>query len=228
MGRSFYYGSDARVVAGSANMAALLGASAESFGLTPEIAEEYQALDSVLQEKYRLATTPETRTTIAVREKDEAMRSVQRRAAQIAMIAASTQTVSDAQLLSLGLSRRAKYTRRPRPSTVPTVHVVWVRGRVVKLRIDARNAEGTRLAKGAVSAYVFSYVGDAPPTDPRQYHFETSATRATVEIVFPNEVPSGATAWISAAWVSGRGERGNACPPVQVTITGGPVLATSA
>ena len=47
------------------------------------------------------------------------------------------------------------------------------------------------------------------------------------EIVFPDDVASGATAWISAGWISRRGVRGMACPPIQVTVTGGPVRATT-
>jgi hypothetical protein len=50
------------------------------------------------------------------------------------------------------------------------------------------------------------------------------APAITTHILLPNDVPSGATAWIAAAWVSQRGQRGTACNPVQVTIQGGPVL----
>ena len=74
MVRNFYYGSDARVVAGSANFAALVGNSPESFGLAPELADQYVALDAALQENYRLSVTPETRTSVVIRAKDQAMR----------------------------------------------------------------------------------------------------------------------------------------------------------
>src|SRR5215207_3367864 len=103
MARNFYYGSDARVVGGSANFAALLVASAGALGVSIEQAEEYQALDAVLQVAYRTAVTPETRTPVAVRAKDEAMKACQRRAAVLARVVAGTETVSDSQLLSLGL-----------------------------------------------------------------------------------------------------------------------------
>ena len=39
--------------------------------------------------------------------------------------------------------------------------------------------------------HIYSFVGDAPPTDPRDYRFE-GANRAKTEILFPNSVPSGA------------------------------------
>ena len=50
-------------------------------------------------------------------------------------------------------------------------------------------------------------------------------SRGTCQIVFPDDVPSGATAWVAAAWLSTRGRSGRACLPVRVTIQGGPVLA---
>ena len=229
MGRNFYYGSDARVVAGSANFAALIGAAAESFGLAPELAAQYQALDAVLQDAYRAAVTPETRTRVAVREKDDALRNVQRRASVLAAIVTRAAGVSDGQLVSLGLQpRRPRRAIAGPPATVPTVEVANVVGRIVRLRIHARTTEGTRLAAGAVAAHVWSYVGEEPPDDPRRYRPEAYVPRGTCEIVFPDDVPSGATAWLSAAWVSRRGKHGAACPPVRVTVQGGPVLAAAA
>jgi hypothetical protein len=68
------------------------------------------------------------------------------------------------------------------------------------------------------------FVGDEPPADPRDYDFWGLAPRATAEIVFPDDVPSGGTVWVSAAWVSKRGKQGMASLPVRVTIQGGPVL----
>lgn len=226
MPRNFYYGSDARVVAGSANFAAVLVASAGSLGVSPEQAAHYQSLDAILQDAYRAATTPETRTSMAVRAKDDAMRACQRQAAGLATRLAYTPTVSDAQLVQLGLQpRRPRRRITAAPASVPTVEVVRVAGRVVTLRIHARTAEGTRLAAGTIGAIVWSHVGDQPPADPQQYQMEGYASRGTYTIVFPNEVPSGATAFVSAGWISRRGRRGACCPPVRFTIQGGPALA---
>lgn len=224
MARNFYYGSDARVVAGSANFAALLGASPESYGIQPGPAAEYVALDAVLQENYRLSITPETKTSVVVRAKDDVMRAIQRRASTLAAIVTRTPMVSDAQLVSLGLQPRKQRARRPKPNTVPTVEVVRVQGRRVKIRIHARSTEGTCLAHGACAAEVYTYVGDEPPSNTNQYVFESLVTRETYEIVFPNDTPSVAVAWISARWTSRRGERGMASEPVRVTIIGGAAL----
>jgi hypothetical protein len=61
----------------------------------------------------------------------------------------------------------------------------------------------------------------------RQYRHEGIVCRKTATITFDTDVPSGATAWVSAAWISRRGKTSPACNPVRVTIQGGPVLATA-
>ena len=81
---------------------------------------------------------------------------------------------------------------------------------------------------GAVGANVFSFVGETAPTDPRQYHFEGMATRTITQVLFPNSVASGAMVWLSACWVSARGQTGMACAPVSFTLQGGAVLAAAA
>ena len=98
-------------------------------------------------------------------------------------------------------------------------------GRLVTVRIAARASSETRKPLGCLGAQLYVFCGDAPPSDPQQYRFEGIATRKTATIRFPDHVASGSTAWVSAAWISRRGEAGAACEPVQVTIQGGRVLA---
>ena len=61
------------------------------------------------------------------------------------------------------------------------------------------------------------------PEDPAAYHFEGMATRAKMQILFPNTVPSGATIWLSAQWVSARGQLSFGSVPVSFTLQGGAI-----
>lgn len=227
MARNFYYGADARIVAGSAIFASLIDGNASMYGLSTEQAARYVAADALLQETYRRAITPATRTPVAVREKDDARNLVQRDAARLAQIMYATETVNDGQLMTLGLQPRAVRTARSVPPTPPIVEVVSVMGRRVRVRFRAASSAGAGKAEGALGVQVYSFVGNEPATNARQYRYEGLASRSTYEIVFPNDVASGATVWISAAWVSRRGETSVACAPRSVTIQGGPVLATA-
>jgi len=67
---------------------------------------------------------------------------------------------------------------------------------------------------GAKGADIYSFVGAEAPTDPNEYRFEGMTTRATVDILFPNSVASGATVWLSARWISSRGQKSQASYPL--------------
>lgn len=228
MARNFYYGTDARIVAGSARFASRINASPSAFGLSPERAASYAALDAILQSAYHAAITPNTRTPVAVREKDEALRAARLEAARVASIISATTTVDDGQLLALGLLPRPRRAARPAPDEPPIVNVAMVVGRLVTVRIRAQSSDGARKPLGCLGAQMYAFTGSEPPSDARLYRFEGLATRKTFTIQFPNDVASGSTAWISAAWVSRSGKTSIASNPVSVTIQGGPVLAASA
>ena len=169
MARNFYYGNDAAIVRGSANFAALISASAESFGLTSEQSSAYAALDALLQSAYLASITPDTRTPVAVAQKNLALRNVQKYAVCLARIAYATSTVSDAQLMSLGLQPRPVPAARALASAPPTVTVISVIGRVVKVRIaDPSSPERRTKPIAALGANLFSFVGPEAPSDPRQ------------------------------------------------------------
>src|SRR5262249_7368396 len=131
-------------------------------------------------------------------------------------------------LTSLGLLPRRISTRRNAPDTAPAVFVESVRGRVVNIRVcEAGGINRRRKAFGAHASQIFSYVGGEPPTNGRAYQLECTSTRTSATIVFPNSVPSGATVWLSAQWISARGELSTASTPIQFTLQGGAITAMS-
>ena len=227
MAKNFYFRTDREIVSGSANFSRLINANYEAYSLTLEQAEEYAQLDAALQSAYADSARPASRTTVAVAAKNVAKRNVQERAMLLGkIIAGAAETVDDAQLLQLGLLPRATYARRTMSTTTPpVVRIASVRGRVVEIRIRAAEASaggtGGRLQSGALGAQVYTYVGEQSPADPKQYDHDGLATREAYTIVFPNDVASGATAWVSAGWVGKRGATGITCSPVRVTVQGG-------
>jgi hypothetical protein len=227
MARNFYYGTDARIVAGSAAFASRINASPEAYGILPLRAAQYAELDATLQVAYRAATTPRTRTPVAVREKDLALRAVRLDAARLASVIYAKRTVNDAELLALGLLPRPTRAARPAPDEPPIVEVTRVVGRLVTVRIRQRTSE-SRKPLGCLGANLFVFTGDDPPGDAEHYRFAALATRRTATLRFPDHVASGSTAWISAAWLSRRAKSGPACAPVRVTIQGGPSVQASA
>jgi hypothetical protein len=226
MDRNFYHGKQADIVAGSANFASLIATDFAVLGLTSAQATSFGTVNTALQNSYTAAITPETRTPVSIEQKNLDIRSMRTMAINLAKIIYATPTVNDAQLVALGLLPRTVPTPIPAEMNPPVLEVMSVSGRMVNVRIhQSTNPESAGKPLGSAGAQVFSFVGAEPPTDPKQYHYEGLATRRKFSVMFPNSVPTGATAWLAAAWLSKRGVSGMACNPVQVTVQGGPVLA---
>ena len=227
MARNFYFGADASMARGSAAFSAMINADASAFGLTDEQALEYGEIDAALQSAVQAATTPATRTRVAVANKNAAMKSMQRRAKNLADTIRAT-AVTDAQLISLGLLPRPRRTRRNAPDAPPMVRVISVIGRVGNLRVgDKDSPAGRRKPFGARGSQIYSYVGEESPADERAYHYECFSSRTTAQLTFPDDVPSGATVWLSARWVSARGETSIASAPISFTLQGGAIGAVA-
>lgn len=228
MAGNFYWRNEAEAVAGAANFASMMSASPQSFGATVAQAAAFAQLNATLQGAYAVAIEPATRTSVSVSVKSEALRAMRAGAVLLARVAAATPTVSDAQLMSLGLSPRATRSPRAVPDGAPVVRVTGTSGRVVTLRIGVPGSARRGLPFGARGANVYSFVGENPPTDRRAYYFEAMTTRAKAQITFPNDVPNGATVWLSANWVGARGQLSAGSAPVSFNLPGGSVVPGAA
>src|SRR4051812_14457790 len=98
MPRNFYFGTDADIVAGAANFASLISASASSYGLTPAQSAAFGVLNATLQSAYSASVNPSTRTPVAVESKNLAVREMRANAILLAKIAYATPAVTDVQL----------------------------------------------------------------------------------------------------------------------------------
>jgi hypothetical protein len=226
--KNFYFGKQANIVVGSANFAALISASPVSFGLSAAQATAFGVVDTALQSAYIAAVTPETRTSVTIQAKDRAIHNMRAQAITLAKLIYGTATVTDSQLVSLGLLPRTVPTPRRVPGAAPVMEFISCNGRVATVGIHGAPPDSSRGKPfGAIGADVYSFVGAEAPTDPTAFHHEGMATRSKFQITFPNTVASGATVWLSAVWVSARGQRSLGSTPISFTLQGGlvPVAA---
>lgn len=226
--RNFYYGKAASIVAGSGNFAGLLATGFASYGITSAQSTAFGVLNTALQGAYSAAVDPSTRTPVTVAQKNLAIKNMRADAVLLSKIIYATSTVSDAQLIGLGLLPRSVRTPIGPPTTSPIVEVGVVSGRLVNVRLHSSDSERRGMEAGAKGCNLYSYVGSAPPVNPRDWHFEGMATRTITQVQFPDSVASGASAWLTARWVSNRGATGPASEPVPFTIQGGAVLPEAA
>lgn len=221
---NFYYQNEAAAVTGAAAFARAILASPESFGISPEMAASFAAQSDALTSAYDLSSNPSTRTMGAVAGKNAALRAMRQGAMRLSRILYATPTVSDQQLVEVGLLPRATRTPVAGPADAPALRVVAVSGRLVSVHVREANSTRRGMAPGARGANLYSFVGDRPPVDPRDYHFEALTTRARTQITFSDTTPSGATVWLSACWVSTRGQTSPCSSPVSFTLQGGSAL----
>lgn len=228
MARNFYSGTEAELATGSTHAVSIITPEPADYGLTSAIVASYTVLAASFNDLLTIATAPETRSPVNIAKKNDAKRLLKAASVNLSRTIAATATVSNAQLLGLNMNLRVSPTPRTVPATPPTITVLSVVGRVVTLRVTDATSKGRGMPFGAQSANIFSYVGPDAPTDPAAYQFLGATTRAKARLLFPNSAPSGATVWLSAAWVSRRGEAGVAGAPKNFTLQGGPVVAASA
>ena len=138
-------------------------------------------------------------------------------------IVQSSNAVSDADKTLLGVTPRSD-TRRPTPPITvrPMTTIVGNTARTVKVGVFDPTSKSKRAkAPFAVSALVYSYVGETYPSDPTLWQLCGVATQYAFETTFADAVPSGATVWIMAAWLGSKGDTSPTSLPVSVTLQGG-------
>jgi hypothetical protein len=223
---NFYWRNEAEIVSGAVSFASLISSSPESYGISSEQAASFSALSVALKSAYLAATTPGTRTIVAVAEKNGALKAMRTNAMLLANIAYANPAVADAQLIELGLNPRATRSPIRVPDQAPALHVTGVSQRLVSLVL--RPSDSNRRGKpfGAAGANLYSFLGENPPSDPRAYFFEKMTTRARTQLQFNADVANGATVWLSACWVSARGHTSPFCSPVNTIIQGGGIVMT--
>src|SRR4051812_10741944 len=130
MAKNFYHGKDADIVTGSANFASSIVTAFATFGLTSAQSTAFGTLNTALQSSYTAGITPATRTPVTIEAKNTALVNMRRNAILLSKIIYATATVTDAQLVSLGLLPRTVPTPRPVPATPPVLEVVSCSGRL--------------------------------------------------------------------------------------------------
>jgi hypothetical protein len=227
MPKAFYNSTEADLASGALNAVSIVTSVPATYGLTAPIVASYTTLANDFETKLGLATEPATRTSVTISNKNDSKKLLRAASVNLAKIVTATQTVTNAMLLALRMNERLIPTPRPVWPIPPSIDVLSVLGRLANVRVHDAGSERRGLPFGAKSAYLFSYVGPTAPTDATAFKFEGETTRAKAQILFPDSVASGATVWLSACWVSGRGQRSMGSVPISFTLQGGAVPASS-
>lgn len=227
--KNFYTGPEGDLASGALALVAIVTPVPATYGLTAGQVTAYNTLATGFNSLLVSASSPSTRTPVIVDQKNEAKSALRKASAQIAKIITAIPTVTNPMLHALLLNERVTPTPRPVPAEPPVVTVPSVSGRKANVRLKGAAPDSSRGKPfGAFSAHIFTFVGPVAPSDPSEYAFMGATTRTITAIQFPDSVPSGATVWICACWVSARGEKGTGSVPISFTLQGGTVTGAVA
>jgi hypothetical protein len=217
---------DAELLTWSVNFNTKITATPTAYGLTAPQATTYDGLHDAYAAAYQIANNPDTRSPSNIVAKDTAREALIQNARLLARIVQAAPAVTPEQKSELGLTvRDVEPTPIPPPATAPTIEVVSVVGRTVRIKLKDITSEGRGKPAGVHGAALFSYVGTTAPTTADGWKFEGNTNRVTNDIEFPDTVPSGATVWFTAFWFNPRSESGPGAAAVSTNLQGGAAMA---
>ena len=233
MGRDFFPRREADIVTWSRNFAEKISAEPEQYGLTPLLVAQYLDRQEAFFAAFQTVHNPATRTPVAMIGKEETRVALEAEARKLARIIRATPTVTVAQRIELGLSAHEPGRRGPavpRPEAAPSVWVVSVTGRTVKMQLmESANSPNRHRPRGAAGATIFAHVGEQPPPPTSdQWRFMCNTTRTAVEVTFadPTLAP-GTRVWLLARWFNTRAEPGPPSRPAYAHLQYGVMLPGS-
>jgi len=205
---------EAQLLSWSANLSTELGVDPATYGTTMEAVGAFQVLQAAFANAYATATTPTTRTGPTIEAKNEA------KAALIAGTRPLVQSIQVSPVMTntkrdiLGIPIR-DYEPTPIgvPTQMPKLTVTKVTGRLIGLQLMDQDDEKRRPV-GVMAANLFSYAGDTPPADLKQWTYEGSVTLLDPAITIAESVSPGTTIWLTALWMNPRLQPGPACTPI--------------
>lgn len=218
MSRSFYLGNDAELYTGAQSFSTKITASAVSFGLTSALATQLATYTSGYVSAYDAALDPETRTRGNVAAKNTAKDLLRRYIADLAKIIIGTPSVTDAQIIDLGLNVRAMPQSIPAPGVRPGIDLISVSGKSVTVGIhDSASSSKRGKPEGCVLAKVYSFIGSTYPEDPAEWTYEGDCTRNRFVVSFP-AAAAGTQVWICAAWANAKAQAGPIAEPISAFL----------
>jgi hypothetical protein len=214
---------DSGLLAFSLNFLNLITATPTAYNLVAGDATSYGTVHLAYATALA-AAGPDVRSKPAVVAKNQARTNLKSAFILLANKVYSGASVTDAQKTALGIPPRATPTPIPAPSTWPVVEIVSTSAWTVRIRLRSAGGGSRGRAPGTTGASIFSFVGDAHPSDISQWKFEANVGRVTkIDVSFANTLAAGTKVWFTAFWFNGAKQSGPACPPISANLPGGSV-----
>jgi hypothetical protein len=225
MAADTFPGPDAALLLYAQNASNVLTASATTYGCTAPQAVTLAGLVSTYQTSLSTATDPLTRTTATVADKRTARAALTANLRLLFRIVRGVSTLSDGQLIAIGLKPRATPSPIDAPAEPPVLEAVSVIGRTVRVKLHGVGTDRRGKPPGCSSAAIYTFVGTTPPASYSEWTHQGNTTRTVFDVVFPPSTPAGSQVFMVALWANPREMFGPPCMPVAVYLAGGATAA---
>ena len=129
-------------------------------------------------------------------------------------------SVTDAQLVALGLRPKTKVRRIiPTPSDSPIVKLKAIDGRRIAVRLTDTNRPTSRARPRDVAlATIFTSIGGHEPSDASAWRWAASSSKTTIELTMNESAAPGTRVWVTACWQNRKADQGPLSAPVSVRL----------
>ncbi len=224
---------DAQLVPWANNFSTRISASGNPYSVSTVQATEMTSRTAAFVASYNAlmdARADGTKAQSQTADKDAKKSAVMDLGRELYAFVAANTSISDADKILVGVHVRGdKNSAVPAPTARPGMDLVSVVGRTATVHVhDSASSSKRGKPAGALSAWVYTYVGSEYPSDPSLWQFRGAFNKPKAEIVFPDSVANGQQVWICAAWASRRGETGPVSVPITTNVQGGGMSASTA
>lgn len=193
----------------SAAFVSTISSNPEEFGIDGAMAAQYSALHASFQSWMTMLNEPRNRCTPNVRAKNESKKALVADARRLVRIMQASPVMTNVKRATLQITLpRDGATETHVPPLPPVLTIRDNQPRRVRLQLHKMEPGRGWKPEDVIGAMIFSFVGDKPSLDMRDWSFERHTTRKRVEITFPKSVVPGAKVWFTACWLNTRLEPG--------------------
>ena len=207
---------DSLLAGWSSNADEKLTASAVTYGCTPAQATQYNTLHVAWMAAYDAVVAAKangSQTKQLTQAKDTAKANLLQFAREIYAFVQASLTVTDENKTALGVLVRDKVpSPKPMLTYAPTMEVVSVFGRQVRLSITDGSDTRRQRPFNANGVTLYSFVGENAPSGADGWVPEGVVSKNQVIVEVPNVAP-GTKVWFTCAYYNARGA-GPACTPI--------------
>lgn len=210
---------EAELLGWAGNLHARLMAAPGDYGVVVEQLGPFDVAYTAFAAAYAVTSNPATKTKPTVADKNTKKAEMIRQARLLVSTLQGWPSMTDAKRDELRIPvRDHQPTPIGPPTEMPVLRIAAMHGSVMDLEVRREDGETKRKPAGVSGVWIYTFIGETPPTTLTAWQFRGGSTKHNPQIVFEPEVQPGTKVWVTALWVSPTKQPGPACAPLQSRI----------